>query len=105
MSGIHCINTWWEMAGGVPVKVHPFIDRTLVKASSVPAPKDPNIEYQPPSRLLKRQIAKGYYKNNGGSNGHRNGESNGHSNDHTNGHGNGESNGFDMVREGQSPWQ
>jgi hypothetical protein len=73
MSGIHCINTWSEMARGIPLKVQPFIDRTLLKANSPPAPKYPHIEYQPPPRLLEREIA--------------NGIGNGRANDHGDGHG------------------
>ncbi|CAM6049925.1 unnamed protein product [Sphagnum compactum] len=53
MAGIHCINTWSEMARGIPLKVQPFIDRTLLKARSPPAPKFHHIEYQPPPRLIK----------------------------------------------------
>ncbi|CAK9873173.1 unnamed protein product [Sphagnum jensenii] len=53
MAGIHCINTWSEMARGIPLKVQPFIDRTLLKARSPPTPKFHHIEYQPPPRLIK----------------------------------------------------
>lgn len=56
MSGIHCINTWSEMARGIPLKVQPFIDRTLLKAKSPPAPKYLHIEYQPPPRLVTQEI-------------------------------------------------
>ncbi|CAK9220171.1 unnamed protein product [Sphagnum troendelagicum] len=53
MAGIHCINTWSEMARGIPLKVQPFIDRTLLKARSPPTPKFHHIEYQPPPHLIK----------------------------------------------------
>ncbi|CAK9221603.1 unnamed protein product [Sphagnum jensenii] len=53
MAGIHCINTWSEMARGIPLKVQPFIDRTLLKARSPPTPKFHHIEYQPPPCLIK----------------------------------------------------
>lgn len=56
MSGIHCVNTWSEMVRGIPLKVHPFIDRTLLKANSPPTPKYPHIEYQDPPRLLNCDI-------------------------------------------------
>lgn len=69
MSGIHCINTWSEMARGIPLKVHPFIDRTLLKANSPPAPKFPHIEYQDPPTLVKREIANGHENGQGNGNG------------------------------------
>ena len=72
MSGIHCINTWSEMARGIPLKVPPFIDRTLLKANSPPAPKYPHIEYQPPPRLIQGDVA------NDIGNGHGNGHENSH---------------------------
>jgi shikimate O-hydroxycinnamoyltransferase len=55
MAGIHCINTWSEMARGIPLKVQPFIDRTLLKARSPPTPKFHHIEYQPPPRLISTE--------------------------------------------------
>jgi shikimate O-hydroxycinnamoyltransferase len=43
------------MARGIPLKVQPFIDRTLLKARSPPAPKFHHIEYQPPPRLISTE--------------------------------------------------
>lgn len=100
MSGIHCINTWSEMARGISLKVQPFIDRTLLKARSPPAPKFPHIEYQLPPRLRNAEEKTGHANGhaNGQSNGHSNGQTNEHTNGHTNGgfkvNGNGFSNGY-----------
>lgn len=91
MSGLHCVNTWSEMARGIPLKVKPFIDRTLLKANSPPRPMFPHIEYQPPPRLMKPENSKS--NGNGHSNGHSNGLANGHANVHANGLANGHANG------------
>jgi hypothetical protein len=84
MSGIHCINTWSEMARGIPLKVQPFIDRTLLKARSPPTPKFPHIEYQKPPRLIDAEIVNGGVNSISKANG-ANGCSNGAS--HANGNG------------------
>ncbi|KAL3680333.1 hypothetical protein R1sor_023289 [Riccia sorocarpa] len=52
MSGIHFINTIADMARGESLKVHPYIDRTLLRARSPPTPKFPHVEYQPPPTLI-----------------------------------------------------
>lgn len=65
MSGIHFINTWSETARGMPLQVPPFIDRTLLKANSPPAPRFSYIEYQNPPVLLKREIASGHGSESG----------------------------------------
>nr|XP_043621714.1 shikimate O-hydroxycinnamoyltransferase-like [Erigeron canadensis] len=52
LSAIHFINTWSEVARGVPITTHPFIDRTLLRNREPPAPTHDHIEYQPPPSLI-----------------------------------------------------
>ena len=98
MSGIHCINTWSEMARGIPLKVQPFIDRTLLKARSPPTPKFPHIEYQKPPGLIDAEKVNGGVNSkangvNGCSNGASQVNGNGSVNESSHASGNGAHNG------------
>ncbi|XVF48386.1 hypothetical protein PTKIN_Ptkin03bG0186300 [Pterospermum kingtungense] len=46
--GIHFINSWAEMARGLPLTTEPFIDRSLLRARDPPTPTFHHIEYDPP---------------------------------------------------------
>ncbi|KAK4802087.1 hypothetical protein SAY86_000290 [Trapa natans] len=50
-SGLHFVNSWSDIARGLHVSLHPFIDRTLLRARDPPQPQFRHIEYQPPPAL------------------------------------------------------
>jgi shikimate O-hydroxycinnamoyltransferase len=50
-SGLHFINSWSDVARGVPIAIQPFIDRTLLRARDPPSPSFSHIEYQPPPAM------------------------------------------------------
>lgn len=52
-SGLHFINAWSDMARGLDLDLtlHPFIDRTLLRARDPPQPQFKHIEYQPPPSM------------------------------------------------------
>ncbi|XWS72648.1 hypothetical protein CRYUN_Cryun02cG0058300 [Craigia yunnanensis] len=47
-AGIHFINSWAEMARGLPLSTEPFIDRSLLRARVPPTPTFHHVEYDPP---------------------------------------------------------
>lgn len=54
-SGLRFVNSWSDIARGVDVNIHPFIDRTLLRARDPPQPRFSHIEYQPPP-TMKNEI-------------------------------------------------
>ncbi|XP_072977582.1 hydroxycinnamoyltransferase-like [Typha angustifolia] len=50
-SGLHFINSWSDVAHGLPIAVPPFIDRTLIRARDPPTPSFPHVEYHPPPSM------------------------------------------------------
>ncbi|XVE71163.1 hypothetical protein DITRI_Ditri10aG0128400 [Diplodiscus trichospermus] len=50
-AGIHFINSWAEMARGLPLSTEPFIDRSLLRARDPPTPTFNHIEYDPPPSM------------------------------------------------------
>lgn len=51
-SALHFINSWSDVARGLPVSTPPFIDRTLLRARDPPNPAFHHIEYDPPPTIL-----------------------------------------------------
>ncbi|KAE8732590.1 Shikimate O-hydroxycinnamoyltransferase [Hibiscus syriacus] len=47
-ASIHFINSWAEMARGLPLSVQPYIDRSLLQARVPPTPTFHHVEYDPP---------------------------------------------------------
>ncbi|KAK7333112.1 hypothetical protein VNO80_29875 [Phaseolus coccineus] len=45
-SSLHFINSWSDVARGIPISVPPFIDRNLLRARDPPQPAFPHHEYQ-----------------------------------------------------------
>lgn len=50
-SALHFINSWSDVARGLPVSTPPFIDRTLLRARDPPNPTFHHNEYDPPPRM------------------------------------------------------
>ncbi|OMO70062.1 Transferase [Corchorus olitorius] len=55
VSGLHIINSWADMARGLPLEIPPFLDRTLLRARIPPAPTFPHVEFEP-TPCLKNSI-------------------------------------------------
>ncbi|CAL1358778.1 unnamed protein product [Linum trigynum] len=51
-SAMNFINTWSDMARGLPPIATPFLDRTILQARSPPSPKFHHTEYDPPQTLI-----------------------------------------------------
>ncbi|XP_065850160.1 shikimate O-hydroxycinnamoyltransferase-like [Euphorbia lathyris] len=52
ISAIHFINSWSDIARGIPITNPPFIDRTLLDARVPPTPTYHHIEYDPPPTMM-----------------------------------------------------
>ncbi|KAJ6355292.1 hypothetical protein OIU77_005806 [Salix suchowensis] len=50
-SALHFINSWSDVARGLPVSTPPFIDRTLLRARDPPNPTFHHNEYDPPPSM------------------------------------------------------
>ena len=50
-SALHFVNSWADMARGLPLKVIPFFDRTLLRARSPPTPRFNHVEFEPSPSL------------------------------------------------------
>ncbi|CAI9293525.1 unnamed protein product [Lactuca saligna] len=51
-SSLHFINTWSDIARGLPVAIPPFNDRSLLRARDPPTPTFDHVEYHPPPSLI-----------------------------------------------------
>ncbi|KAK9275341.1 hypothetical protein L1049_022605 [Liquidambar formosana] len=48
---LHFIKTWSDMARGLPIKIPPFIDRTILQSRDPPTPAFNHMEYDPPPSM------------------------------------------------------
>ncbi|XP_020082532.1 hydroxycinnamoyltransferase 1-like [Ananas comosus] len=56
-TGINFINSWANLARGLPPTIRPFIDRTLLRARNPPTPSFPHVEYHPPPSMSTEVIS------------------------------------------------
>ncbi|XP_068500023.1 shikimate O-hydroxycinnamoyltransferase-like [Phaseolus vulgaris] len=63
-SGLHFINSWSNVARGIPISVPPFIDRNLLRARDPPQPAFPHHEYQlsPPITTTNTTVVASFLK-------------------------------------------
>lgn len=52
ISAMQIINSWADVARGLPITITPFIDRTILRARDPPSPTFNHPEYDPPPSLI-----------------------------------------------------